>query len=92
MKNIETDTYSELPLFMTYEDLAFRAESSQIEDLGEYVISIVPKITDTNQIEQISEELLIELSLVNDKCKGDEITTEFTVDAITFDIGVTPEV
>ncbi len=35
---------------------------------------------------------MIELSIVNDKCKGDEITTEFTVDAITFDIGVTAEV
>ena len=46
IKNIETDTYSDLPLFMTHKNLTFRAESSRIEDLGEYVVSIVPKISD----------------------------------------------
>ena len=87
----KSGSYSELPLFMSYNELALRAESSEISDLGDYDISVVAVVVDGNQIENISEELIIDFTVLNG-CKDDEVTTDFTVDAVTFDIGVSNDV
>lgn len=50
---------------MTYNELALRAESSEIGDLGDYDISVVAVVVDGNQIEDISQELMIDFTVLN---------------------------
>lgn len=88
LKDPVSGDYTELPQFIQYSEPGFFVLSTDIEDLGEYLISVTARIPQSLQADQVLTEMLIEL-VVNNGCAVDEMESDFEVENITFDIGVT---
>lgn len=76
LKDPVSGDYRELPPFIQYSEPNFVVLSTDIEDLGEYLISVTASIPQSLQSDQVLTEMLIEL-VVNNGCVADEMESDF---------------